>query len=82
LGSLGDLQAITSLGIIISGIVNRRDLTFYHEQLVLISYMMALNSFWAIRINYMNVDSKDNEWRLLVRRVAILICMVLAIYYQ
>ena len=61
LGSLGDLQAITSLGIIISGIVNRRDLTFYHEQLVLISYMMALNSFWAIRINYMNVDSKESE---------------------
>jgi hypothetical protein len=82
LGSLGDLQAITSLGIIISGIANRSDLTFYHEQLVLISYMMALNSFWAIRINYMNVDSKDNEWRLLVRRVAIFICMVLAIYYQ
>jgi hypothetical protein len=82
LGSLGDLQAITSLGIIISGIANQNDLTFYHEQLVLISYMMALNSFWAIRINYMNVNSKDNEWRLLVRRVAIFVCMVLAIYYQ
>jgi hypothetical protein len=82
LGSLGDLQAITSLGIIISGIVNRNDLTFYHEQLVLISYDMALNSFWVTRINYMNVDSDDNKWRLLLRRGAVLASLVLAIYYQ
>ncbi|KAK3389659.1 hypothetical protein B0H63DRAFT_556781 [Podospora didyma] len=83
-GLLCDLQGITGLGIVAAGLAQVRDesITYYHETLVVCFYFMTLNSFWAVRVNYLGWDAQDNRWRLAVRRLTILVLSALAIWLQ
>lgn len=77
-----DIQIVTGLAIIVAGIGQWNHISFYHEQLVGSYYSLTLNSFWAARISYMNVDAEDDIWALFVRRAAVLASCVLAIVWQ
>lgn len=85
LGTLCDLQAITGLGIVVSGMTQWGTITFYHEQLVSSYYSMTLNSFWAARVNYMSWDveaSGAGALRLLMRRLVIIAASAANITWQ
>ena len=76
LGTLCDLQAITGLGITLSGWVQWADITPYHAQLVSAYYSMTMNSFWAARVNYGTWDDDagdENAKWLATRRLTILV---------
>jgi hypothetical protein len=61
LGPLCDLQAITGLSIVIAAIATRDTISFYHEQLVVSYWNITLNSFWASRAEFMNLDDNTNQ---------------------
>lgn len=61
LGPLCDLQAITGLSIVIAGFVTHDTISFYHEQLVVSYWNITLNSFWASRTEFMNLDDDTNQ---------------------
>jgi hypothetical protein len=77
-----DIQVVTGLAIIVAGIGQWNHISFYHEQLVDSYYSLTLNSFWATRISYMNVDADDDIWALFVRRAAVLASCILAVVWQ
>ncbi|CZR60225.1 uncharacterized protein PAC_10121 [Phialocephala subalpina] len=63
LGPLCDLQAITGLSIVIAGFVTHDTISFYHEQLVVGYWNITLNSFWASRAEFMDLDDDTNQKR-------------------
>lgn len=61
LGPLSDLQAVTGLSIVIAGFVTHRTISFYHEQLVLSYWTITLNSFWASRAEFMDLEEDTDQ---------------------
>lgn len=82
LGPLCDLQAVTGIAIIIAGWSQYGTINYYHSQLVLYYWYLTLNSFWASRVDYLNVTAQDDGFRMVVRRVAIFASCVLAVAFQ
>lgn len=85
LGTLCDLQAITGLGIVVAGMTQWSEISFYHEQLALLYYSMTLNSFWAARVNYMSWDDQvrgAGKVRLLMRRLVIIAASAVSLTWQ
>jgi hypothetical protein len=82
LGILCDLQAITGIGIIIAGWAQIRTINYYHEELIMAYWWLTLNSFWIGRADYLNLDSKDDKIRILIRRLTILYSCILGISFQ
>lgn len=79
---VSDIQVVTGLAIIVAGIGQWEHISFYHEQLISSYYGLTLNSFWAARISFMNVDADDDIWAMFVRRSAILFSCILNIVWQ
>ncbi|OIW25371.1 hypothetical protein CONLIGDRAFT_91699 [Coniochaeta ligniaria NRRL 30616] len=79
---LSDLQIVTGLAIIVAGLVQWQSIDFYHEQLVNAYYSLTLNSFWATRVSYMDVESDEDTWVLFLRRVVVLTSCILNIVWQ
>lgn len=61
LGPLCDLQAITSLSIVIAGLSTYKTISFYHEQLVISYWNVTLNSFWASRAEFMDLNDGNDQ---------------------
>jgi hypothetical protein len=79
---LCDIQVVTGTAIMIAGIVQRDSSTFYHQQIVMNYWFLALNSFWAARAGNLNNNVKDDDWHYWTRLVAIFATNILSIYYQ
>ncbi|KAH8902139.1 hypothetical protein BR93DRAFT_858772, partial [Coniochaeta sp. PMI_546] len=79
---LCDLQIVTGLAIIVAGMGQWHSIDFYHEQLVNAYYALTLNSFWATRPSYMDVESNEDAWVLFLRRAAVLVSCILNIIWQ
>jgi preprotein translocase subunit SecE len=79
---VSDIQVITGLAIIVAGIGQWDHISFYHEQLISSYYGLTLNSFWAARISFMNVDADDDIWVMFVRRASILVSCILNVVWQ
>jgi hypothetical protein len=84
LGPLCDLQAITGLSIVIAGFVTHDAISFYHEQLAVSYWNITLNSFWASRAEFMDLDDDTNQkgLRVIVRRLSILASCILGVAFQ
>lgn len=82
LNPLCDLQIVTSLGIMIAGFAKWTTITFYHEALVTCYWDLTLNSFWATRIEYMDYDTKEDKFRVALRRGFILLSCLLGIAWR
>lgn len=50
--SLTDLQAISGLAIILTGMARYPSITYYHEQFASNLWWLTLNSLWVSRIDY------------------------------
>lgn len=82
LSCLCDLQVITGVGIMLSAFAQWHVITYYHEQLVIQYWNLTLNSFWAVRVSYMNYDSADAPWRVGLRRLCVLVSCGLSTVWQ
>jgi len=84
LGVLCDVQIITGLGLMIAGFEKLRQgtLTFYHQSLVMSYWSLALNSFWASRMQYLDRDIDKHKSSSIVRRLVILVQCILAVVFQ
>lgn len=82
LDSLCDLQIITSTAILIAGLSQYPDITFYHEQLVISYWSLTLNSFWAAKAGDFLNDPDREIWYIRIRTAAIFCSVVLAVVYQ
>ncbi|KAI9774856.1 MAG: hypothetical protein M1840_000072 [Geoglossum simile] len=91
LNSLCDLQLITGMAIIVAGLTQMPEISYYHEQLVIDYWNLTLNSFWAARGGYTADYYHDGEpnkstsakcLRALVRMVAIAVSSVLSVAFQ
>ena len=82
LGSLCDLQIITGIAIVVAGLTQFPDISFYHENLAISYWWSTLNSFWAARIEYTEADFDDISRRVTMRRIGILISVILGLVFQ
>ena len=86
LESLCDLQVITGTAIVVAGLSQFPAISFYHENLAIEYWWLTLNSFWAARMKYMQVDPKEDSQEILghviMRKVGILISVVLGLVFQ
>jgi hypothetical protein len=82
LRALCDLQIATGLAIIVAGIGQWDSIDFYHEELVNSYYGLTLNSFWATRVSYMDLESEEDTWALLLRRATVLASSIMSIVWQ
>src|SRR6266498_3774369 len=86
LDSLCDLQIITGVAIVIAGLVQMPEISYYHEQFVINYWTLTLNSFWAARPRYIYKDDKTRDYtkslRTLIRVVTILLSCVLSVAFQ
>jgi hypothetical protein len=79
---VSDIQVVTCLAIIVAGMGQWDHISFYHEQLISSYYGLTLNSFWAARISFMNVDADDGIRAMFVRRASILVSCILNVVWQ
>ncbi|KAK0634262.1 hypothetical protein B0T17DRAFT_611303 [Bombardia bombarda] len=96
LGHVCDIQVVTGLAIMVAGLAQWTHISYYHEQLVTLYFQLTLDSFWAARINYMDMrfiadpsktdNGTNNSWKhhmhIQTRRCAVLITCVLATIWQ
>lgn len=82
LGPLCDLQIVTGFAIIVAGLTQMPDISFYHESLALSYWSLSLNSFWAARIEYMNENTTKYTRRATQRKIGVLISVVLGLVFQ
>ena len=84
LDSLCDLQIVTGLAIVIAALAQIPSITFYHESLAQNYWWVTLNSFWAARIEYMDVDEDSVKYsgRATIRRISVFVSVVLGIVFQ
>ena len=81
LAPLCDLQAATGTAILIAGLAQGSNLTYYHELIVASYWNITLNSFWAAQIsNPKYCDMKDLPSR--VRNSTVLCSSILSVYFQ
>lgn len=82
LGPLCDLQAFTGTAIVIAGFSQWQTISFYHEALVATYWWLTLNSFFAGRVNYMDIDTDLEPKKVFIRRLAVLSSCILGLSFQ
>ena len=84
LDALADLQAITGIGILVSGLAQVDTITFYHQELVISYWLLTINSFWAIRPEYMSEDEDPEKDYIMLqmRRITIFASSCLGLGFQ
>lgn len=81
--NLSDLQVITGTSIIIAGLAQLPEISYYHEFLVNQYWYLCLNSFWAAKTSYIEDDDEEEDWwPSVARRVAILFSVILALAFE
>ena len=83
LRSLCDLQIVTGLAIVVAGLAQLPEISFYHQQLAVKYWYLTLNSFWAARVEYMEIDKPiEYNGRTTIRWVGVLTSMVTGTVFQ
>ncbi|QDS72477.1 hypothetical protein FKW77_009915 [Venturia effusa] len=82
LGPLCDFQAFTGTAIIIAGFSQWQTISFYHESLVVTYWWLTLNSFFAGRMNYMDINTDIAPKIVFMRRLLVFTSCVLGIMFQ
>lgn len=82
LASLTDIQAITGLSIILTGMARFPAISYYHEQLASNLWWLTLNSLWVSRIDYNDNSPHMSTWRMQVRRITITCSVIIAAAFQ
>ncbi|TID27474.1 hypothetical protein E6O75_ATG00241 [Venturia nashicola] len=82
LSSLTDIQAITGLSIILTGMARYPVISYYHEQFASNLWWLTLNSLWVSRIDYNDNSPYMSTWRMQVRRITITCSVVIAASFQ
>lgn len=77
IGPLCELQLITSMAVLIAGLAQWPEITYYHANFVLLYWWLALNSFWAIRQEVFLRKPSIDSWRLKLRKYAIFVSVML-----
>ena len=77
-----DIQIITGLAMLITGVVTFHKISFYYEQFVVNYWWLTLNSLWVSRIDYTTASSMYNGLRYDLRRLTILASVVLSCTFQ
>jgi hypothetical protein len=80
--SLTDLQAISGLAIILSGMARYPSITYYHEQFASNLWWLTLNSLWVSRIDYNDNSEVMTTWRMQIRRITITLSVIIAAVFQ
>ena len=80
--SLCDIQIITGIAMVITGLVQFPRISFYHEQFSVNFWWLTLNSFWVSRIDYTTPSAETKGWRFQARRIAILTSVLLSVVFQ
>lgn len=93
--ALTDVQVVTGIAFILTGLVHIKIITFYHEQIVVNLWWLTINSLWVSRIDYNaeetstfsasrinNSTISSSPWRFQVRRIAIFTNVVLSAVFQ
>lgn len=82
LASLTDIQAITGLSIILTGMARYPAISYYHEQFASNLWWLTLNSQWVSRIDYNDNSPYMSTWRMQVRRLTITCSVIIAAVFQ
>ncbi|KAI9770663.1 MAG: hypothetical protein M1839_003084 [Geoglossum umbratile] len=91
LNSLCDLQLVTGMAIVIAGLVQMPEISYYHEQFVINYWNLTLSSFWAARGGYTaddyhsgdsNGKASAKSLRVLIRMATIVFSCVLSVIFQ
>ncbi|QDS67581.1 hypothetical protein FKW77_003579 [Venturia effusa] len=82
LASLTDIQAITGLSIILTGMARYPSISYYHEQFASNLWWLTLNSLWVSRIDYNSNSPYMSTWRMQVRRIIITSSVAIAAVFQ
>jgi hypothetical protein len=80
--SLTDIQAITGLAIILTGMARYPSISYYHEQFASNLWWLTLNSLWVSRIDYNDNSAFMSTWRMQIRRITITLSVVIAAVFQ
>ncbi len=76
---LCDLQAITGMAIATAGLAQMPEISFYHEEFVVLFWELTCISFWAARSNYM--QSTNEGIRAVLRKLTVLSSVVLYLVF-
>ena len=79
---LCDIQIVTGLAMLITGVVTFHTISFYYEQFVVNYWWLTLNSLWVSRIDYTTAAPQYVGLRYDLRRAAILASVVLSCVFQ
>lgn len=82
LASLTDIQAITGLSIILTGMARFPVISYYHQQFASNLWWLTLNSLWVSRIDYNDNSPHMSTWRMQVRRITITCSVIIAAAFQ
>lgn len=82
IASLADIQIITGLSIILTGMARFPAISYYHEQFASNLWWLSLNSLWVSRIDYNDNGPHMSTWRAQVRRITITCSVVTAAVFQ
>lgn len=77
-----DIQIITGLAMLITGVATFPKISFYYEQFVVNYWWLTLNSLWVSRIDYTTASPMYNGLRYDLRRLTILASVVLSCTFQ
>jgi hypothetical protein len=80
--SLTDIQAITGLSIILTGMARFPSISYYHEQFASNLWWLTLNSLWISRIDYNDNSQFMSTWRMQIRRITITLSVIIAAVFQ
>jgi hypothetical protein len=81
--NLSDLQIVTGTAILIAGLAQINEISYYHEFLVSNYWFLALNSFWAAsNVSRKSDDDEDDWWASTARTIAIVFSAILSITFQ
>ena len=82
LGFLCDLQIITAFTIVVAGLAQYPNISFYHENIAVNYWWLCINSFLAARIEYMTANLEIISARVTIRRAGVLVSVVLGLVFQ
>ena len=82
LGFLCDLQIITAFAIVVAGLAQYPNISFYHENIAVNYWWLCINSFLAARTEYMTANLEIISARVTIRRAGVLVSVVLGLVFQ
>jgi hypothetical protein len=73
-----NVQVATSCAVMVAAVVQIDSMSFYHQQLIMNYWFLAMASFWAARAGNLNQVDDEDTWHYWTRTTAIFLTTVLA----